>query len=102
MRHFMLLLFFSPIVFAATVELDNGRIYSAEILSQDDRFYTFRINGNLAQIPRDRVVNVSEEEKVTPSKKVNAGISIIEPATSAVVMQGVINLPPVPLSLIHI
>ncbi|HYG77971.1 MAG TPA: hypothetical protein VEK08_23400 [Planctomycetota bacterium] len=78
---------------ASTVQLDDGRVFNAEVVDQDNAFYLFRINGRLAQIPRDRVVNISDQQP-RATKEVAPGVAVFNSTSAGMIIRGEAALPP--------
>jgi len=94
-RELLISLAFPILAQAATVELKDGRIYSAEILSQDNERLILNVNGAHVQFPRSMIVSVDEgakpanepakgEIKLLPVTDGPAKVSGTEPATKTV------------------
>jgi hypothetical protein len=60
LRAFLVLLVLPFAVRAANVELNDGRIYSAEIISQDSERLMLNINGMKVQLPRSMIASIDE------------------------------------------
>jgi hypothetical protein len=80
---------------AATVQLNDGRVYEADVLAEDKNALLLGINGMRVQIPRTMIASVdaaAREDAQAPLK--DGEIRLLSPGGSTAIMVGGASRPP--------
>lgn len=96
-RVFLIFMVVPTLAHCATVELKDGRIYSAEIISQDKERLILNINGAHVQFPRAMVATIDESAKAPAAPK-NGEIKILPVTDGPAKVSGAAPITTVPAS----